>query len=195
MDATRSASLFAERMVIVEGISDAILVREFGRAWSAGDPAKQRFIDALTITVMGTKVGRWPLDLLASSGEEIVGRVAILTDTDSRGDASFIPPVWITDRDREIVRGFYSPPTLEPSITTGNEAIVAVALAQLGISHTPPLTADDVDDIFRNRGRKRKAEFSLEVAAEVARRLSENELVVVPAHFREMFDYLYSDES
>lgn len=42
MDATRSASLFAERMLIVEGVTDAILVRQFGRIWAGEDPLKER---------------------------------------------------------------------------------------------------------------------------------------------------------
>ena len=95
MDATRSASLFAERMVIVEGITDAVLVREFGHAWARPNPEKQRFIDALTITVIGTKVGRWPVDLLATPDHEVVARVGILTDTDRRAGALFTPPAWI----------------------------------------------------------------------------------------------------
>jgi putative ATP-dependent endonuclease of the OLD family len=60
IDATRSASLFAERIRIVEGVTDAILFRQFGRAWARDDPLKSRVVDALTITVMGTRVGRWP---------------------------------------------------------------------------------------------------------------------------------------
>ena len=89
MDATRSAALFAERMVIVEGVTDAVLVRQFGRAWAADDAVKQAFVDSLTITVMGTRVGRWPVDLLATADHEIAGQLAILTDTDQReGDGT-----------------------------------------------------------------------------------------------------------
>ena len=43
MDATRSASLFAERMVLVEGVSDAVIVRQLGGVWAAGDPTKEGF--------------------------------------------------------------------------------------------------------------------------------------------------------
>jgi hypothetical protein len=53
--------------------------------------------------VMGTKVGRWPVDLLASPGEEIVSRLAVLTDTDKRDGEPVTPPVWITDRDSTAV--------------------------------------------------------------------------------------------
>lgn len=194
MDATRSASLFAESMVIVEGVTDSVLVRQFGRAWAAGHPLKQRFVDALTITVMGTKVGRWPVDLLAAPDHEVVGRVAILTDTDKRGGEPFTPPAWLTVRDPRIVQGFFSAPTLEPSITPGNEEAVTTALGALGIDVPPAITADAIDDIFRNTGSRRKGEFALELGAELSRRLDVEEQVTVPDHFREMFDYLYGAE-
>lgn len=194
LDATRSASLFAERMLIVEGVTDAVLVRQFGRAWAAGDRLKQRFVDALTITVVGTKVGRWPVDLLATPGHEIAGRVAILTDTDKRDGESFVPPAWIAAFDPAVVRGFYSAPTLEPSITPGNETAVAAALGALGIDVRTIVTAEVVDDIFRNGGRRRKGEFALELGAKLSARLDNGESVTVPVHLREMFDYLFSDE-
>ena len=57
MDATRSGSLFAERLVLVEGVTDAVVLRQLGAVWAGGDTLKQGFIDALTITVIGTKVG------------------------------------------------------------------------------------------------------------------------------------------
>jgi len=191
MDATRSASLFAGRMLLVEGVCDAVLVRQFGRAWAAGDPSRQGFIDALTITVMGTRVGRWPVDLLAVPGHEIAERIAILTDTDTRGDAQFTPPAWLTDRDPLVVRAFYSAPTLEPAITAGNEAAVSQALAAMRITVPLSITADAIDQIFQNAGKKRKGEFALFLGAELSRRLDTDDPVAVPAHFREMFEYLY----
>lgn len=194
MDATRSVSLFAERMLIVEGVTDAILVRQFGRAWAAGEPLKQRFLDALTITVMGTKVGRWPVDLLAAPDHEVVGRVAILTDTDKRNGESFTQPAWLSGRDPSIVQGFFCAPTLEPSITPGNMGAVTAALSVLGLDVPLAVTTDAVDEIFRSTGAHRKGEFALELGAELSRRLDAEEPVTVPDHFREMFDYLYSDE-
>jgi len=200
LDATRSASLFAERMLLVEGVSDAVLVRQFGRAWAAGDPYKQGLIDALTITVMGTKVGRWPVDLLATPGHEIVSRIAILTDTDTRGDAQFTPASWTTDRDPDIVQAFYSPPTLEPAITVGNEPIVSQILATMGFravagiaANGGNVTANDVDEIFQNAGRQRKGEFALLLGAELSRRMDVGEPVTVPPHFQQMFEYLFAN--
>ena len=56
------------------------------------------------------------------------------------------------------------------------------------------MTADAVDEIFRTTGQKRKAEFSLEFAAELSQRLSDDQPVTVPEHFRELFEFLYSED-
>jgi putative ATP-dependent endonuclease of OLD family len=45
LDASRSGALFADRVVLVEGITEAALVRAFGRAWASLDGAKFAFID------------------------------------------------------------------------------------------------------------------------------------------------------
>lgn len=191
IDATRSAALFAERMVIVEGVTDAVLVRQFGRAWAAGDAVKQAFVDSLTVTVMGTKVGRWPVDLLAASDNQIVGRLAILTDTDQR-DGSFTEPSWMSDQDEGVVRSFFSQPTLEPSVTPGNIEAVTAALGNLGVDLGAPITSQAIDDYFRNTGRRRKGEFALELGAELSRRLDDGQPISVPAHFSDMFDFLFA---
>jgi putative ATP-dependent endonuclease of OLD family len=190
MDATRSASLFAGQILLVEGVSDSVLVRQFGRAWAAGDPRRQAFVDALTITVIGTKVGRWPVDLLAAPGYEVASRIAILTDTDTR-EGEFTQPSWITDRDPLVVRAFYSAPTLEPAITAGNEAAVGQVLDVMGIGPSVNVTAGAVDHIFQNAGRKRKGEFALQFAAELSKQLDYGEPVSIPVHFQEMFEYLH----
>jgi putative ATP-dependent endonuclease of OLD family len=191
MDATRSASLFAEHVILVEGVTDAVLVRQFGRVWAGDEADKQRFIDALTIVILGTKVGRWPVDLLACPGHEIVGRMAIVTDTDTRGPTPFSPPSWNTSNDANRVRGFFSSPTLEPAVTAGNEAAVESALVALG--NTPPdaLNAEVIDDLFRTSLQRRKGEFALHLAAEINDRLDHEEPVVVPDYLAEMFDFLY----
>ncbi len=192
MDATRSASLFAERIILVEGVTDALLLREFGAVWAGGDELKEGFIDALTITVMGTKVGRWPVDLLATSAHEIVQRVAILRDTDTRTGPPPAPPTWITSRD-PIVRAFQSHPTLEPSLTEGNEDAVTAALNALGIPVPTSVDPAAVDTLFNDTHRKRKAEFALELADQFALRLARSDSVVLPAHIEALFEFLYTD--
>ena len=192
MDATRSGSLFAERAVLVEGVTDAVIVRQLGVVWAGDDQFKRAFIDALTLTVMGTKVGEWPVDLLATRGHEIVQRIAILRDSDTRGAPPPELPEWITSRD-PVVRAFVSHPTLEPSLVEFNEEAIVAALAAMGLNPRAPVTAQLVDEGFQaDRHKRRKGEFALEVAGEFAKRHTNGQPVYVPAHIQEMFDFLYS---
>lgn len=190
MDATRSASLFAERAVLVEGVTDAIILRQLGSVWAEGDPDKQGFVDALTITVIGTTVGPWCVDLLATPDNEIVRQLAILRDSDTRGGPPPALPHWITSRD-PTVRAFISEPTLEPSLVSGNEEAVTSALQAMGV-RLDPVNPDTVDDAFGSEpNRRRKGEFALELAAVLAGRQSEGQAVRVPDHIRALFDFLY----
>jgi putative ATP-dependent endonuclease of OLD family len=192
MDATRSAALFAQRMVLVEGVSDAVLLRQFGAVWADGHPAKEGFIDALTITVVGWRIGRWPVDLLATPGHEIVERLAVFTDTDVRPGDPPAPPAWMERP--PYVRAFRSHPTLEPAVTTGNESAVAAALDAMGVAPPGPILSSSIDELFRDGAKKRKAEYSLELAAALEARRDAGESVVVPHHIKDMFDFLYLDE-
>ena len=199
MDATRSGALFAERAVLVEGVTDAVVLRQLGAVWAGDDELKRGFIDALTITVMGTKVGEWPVDLLATPGHEIVQRIAILRDSDTRGGPPPALPEWITSRD-PVVRAFVSHPTLEPTLVASNEEAIVAAFAAMNA--IPPgsviadwinsMTAGWIDTLFQHdQWRKRKGEFALEVAAAFAARQAAGQPVHVPAHIEELFDFLY----
>ena len=193
MDATRSGSLFAERLVLVEGVTDAVVLRQLGAVWAGGDTLKQGFIDALTITVIGTKVGSWPVELLATPGHEIVRQLAILRDSDTRGAPPPALPTWITSR-APVVKAFVSHPTLEPSLVESNEDAVAAALATMGITLTAGVSADSVDAAFRSDTyKKRKGEFALELAGEFAARHAAGQPVHVPQHIRELFEFLYTE--
>ena len=194
MDATRSGSLFAERLVLVEGVTDAVVLRQLGAVWADGDTLKQGFIDALTITVIGTKVGSWPVELLATKGHEIVRRLAILRDSDTRGKPPPALPTWITSRD-PVVKAFVSHPTLEPSLVESNEDAVTAALATMGITLTAGVSADSVDAAFSDTYQKRKGEFALLLAGEFATRHAGEQPVHVPQHIQELLEFLYSEPS
>ena len=71
LDVTRSAALFAPLSVVVEGITDALLLRAFGYVWAADEPRKSRFIDSLTITIAGSRIGDWIPRLLATREYEL----------------------------------------------------------------------------------------------------------------------------
>lgn len=196
MDASRSGSLFAERLVLVEGITEAALLRAFGRAWADGDRAKLAFIDALAIVPIGNRIGEWPVHLLAEPGYELAAQVAVLSDTDKRpedpGDPmpGPTPPVWQQTFDTsEHVEWFWSKPTLEPTLVAGNETIVTEAMKRIGkdLGETPTLR--NVDAFFAKKSNRRfKGEFAFELAA-LADESQTN--LVVPAQLRELFDWLW----
>lgn len=87
LDATRSAALFAERLLLVEGVTEAAVVREFGWVWAGDDMDKQAFIDALSIVPMGTKVGPWAVRLLATKNHELCSRIAWASRCAARSDS------------------------------------------------------------------------------------------------------------
>jgi putative ATP-dependent endonuclease of the OLD family len=207
LDTTRSAALFAERLVLVEGVPDAALLRQFGRAWAGEDPAKSAFVEALTIVVIGTKVGPWAVRLLATRGHECAAKVAILRDSDQPVDELPREPAWLADHDRDVVGFFASHPTLEPAITLKNESAIGDVLTKLGKPLNNPITLGSVHAHFRGVAKtsdsgatqpagpaaKLKAEFAMLLADELRRRLDEGEPVHVPDYMTDLLDFLYAE--
>jgi putative ATP-dependent endonuclease of OLD family len=193
LDASRSGALFAERVVLVEGITEAALLRAFGRAWAAGDATKFAFIDALSIVPLGNKVGEWPVRLLAHPGWELSNQVAVLSDTDNRADPlpPPNPPSWqakFTEPNRFQV--FWSRPTLEPTLVENNETLVDTALGLIGQSVAGTLTARSVDDLFQtDPAKKAKGEFAFELAAIVD---ADPASAHVPEQLAALFDWLWA---
>ncbi|HSH62479.1 MAG TPA: AAA family ATPase [Acidimicrobiales bacterium] len=191
-DAMRTASLFASRLALVEGVTDALLLRQFGLAWAGTDVVKRDFIDALTIVPMGSKVGEWSVQLLATPGFELAIRVAILRDTDDRSGGVPTEPGWMAAYSSETVQCFLNHPTLEPAITPGNESLVAEALSSVGLTATDPVTSVTIDALFRtNAGRERKGEFAFALAGIMAAALADGAPSAVPEHIDAFFTYLY----
>ncbi len=190
LDASRSASLFASRVLVVEGVTEAALLRMLGRAWAGADARKGGFVDALAIVPVGHKVGEWPIRLLATPGFELVTRVAALADTDLRGDPvpAPTPPAWHARLDSESAQFFWSRPTLEPTLVTSNEDLIAIALADIGRAQSEPVTVALVDELFSGTAKSQKGEFALAVARVVEDNL---DTVTVPGHIVDMFNWLY----
>jgi putative ATP-dependent endonuclease of OLD family len=206
MDASRSAALFAEYLVVVEGVTEAAILRDFGRAWAGDDPAKRSFIEALSIMYVGTKVGAWTSRFLATQGHEICTRLAVLRDSDKPFDQEYAPPTWLNRHDPAVVQAFISHPTLEPSITAGNEDLIAAALADIDADPLPdPLTPEVVHELFRSARKANgvipvtaagphagdKAAFADALAVRIADAIEEGQPVHVPDHLRRLFDFLY----
>lgn len=205
LDASRSAALFADRVALVEGVTDAAVVREFGWVWAGSDADKQAFVDALSIVAMGTKVGAWPLQLLATRDHELCSRVGVLRDSDAAFTASPVPPQWINEHDPDVAQVFLSHPTLEPSVTVGNEELIKAVLAELELDPPDRITAEFVHKTFRSAkkktatadavpagpGARRKGEFALGLAEHLAAAREAGDPVTVPPHLRALFEFLY----
>ena len=204
LDANRSAALFAERLLLVEGVTEAALVREFGWVWAGLDQDKQAFIDALSVVPMMTKVGPWAVRLLATRGHELCRRIAVLRDSDLDFAATPVPPAWAAAHDPDVVLVEHCHPTLEPQLTTGNEDLVATALTDLGLHPQDTVDALTVHKIFRGEhkesglsvaagpGASRKGEFALAVAGRLRdARLKGSPAVQVPGPLRQVFEFLY----
>ena len=189
LDVARSASLFGDRVVLTEGITDALLVRAFGRVWAGEDPVRLRFIEALTITVVGCAIGEWLPKLLSSPETLIANRLAVLRDSDGHN-----LPDWIVHRQSDHFQAFTSDPTLEPAIVPGNEALVAEALRALNTSGPwddgSDATRADVESWVAGKGKRLKAAFASGVADLVA---AAPDRVTVPPHFVDLLDFCFED--
>src|SRR5699024_1547318 len=154
LDASRSASLFANRVLLVEGVTEAAVLRELGWAWAGDDEEMQAFVDALSIIPMGTKVGPWAVRLLATKDHELCARVAVLRDSDMESDEEPTQPSWASDHDPDVLLVQHSHPTLEPQLTEFNEGHVKQALGDIGIDVPDDVTPAQVHEIFRGKHKR-----------------------------------------
>lgn len=187
LDVNRSASLFAARSVLVEGITDAIVLRAVARVWAVDDRIRRRFVDALTISVVSSRIGQWLPDLLTRNGEEIVEKLAILRDSDGK-----LPPKWVMNRQSEYFRVFYSKPTLEPSLTPRNESTVRSVLKTV-VDKDVDIPADAdlkawVTTWFKNQGKGMKTRFA-DAFAKACRDNPDD--IEVPSHLGELLDFVW----
>ena len=188
LDVNRSAALFADRLVLVEGVTDAIVLRAIARAWAGGDRVRRRFVDALTITVVGSRIGAWMPELLTREGNEISTRLAVLRDSDGKAT-----PRWVTSRASAHFGFFLSDPTLEPSLVPGNEDIIRRVFDAMRVTSLPwndgeEPTSDNVKAWFADKGKRWKAKFADHFS-------SQAELdplsVTVPAHMQLLLDFVW----
>ncbi|MGW5924270.1 ATP-dependent nuclease [Nocardia fluminea] len=205
LDASRSAALFAERVLLVEGVTEAAVVRELGWVWAKQDTDRQAFVDALSIVPMGTKVGAWAVRLLATKNHELCRRIAVLRDSDLRFEETPTQPDWAREHDPDRVLIAHSHPTLEPELTLGNEILIGHALAELQIDLPSPITAETIHELFRSAktpkngtpipagpAARRKGEFALALAGVVRDTRRRGDPVTVPRPIAEVLDFLYA---
>jgi putative ATP-dependent endonuclease of OLD family len=206
LDASRSAGLFAPRLAVVEGPTDAAVLRAFAQVWANTDENRIAFADALTIVVVGAQTGGWPVLLLARAGFELVERLAVLCDSDAKPGPRGGPwmPWWVSDPDiSSIARPFPSVPTLEPSLVEGNEALVMEALGELDYDPFGEYSNDTsltwiVTTYFKDGGggRRRKAAFAHALISRIEDLIEAGaaDTVAVPKHISALLDYLYHGE-
>ncbi len=200
LDATRSAALFSERVVLVEGITDAAVVRALAVRWAGDDVVRLAAVEALSIVAMGTRVGPWPVSFLATPGYELVRRLVVLTDSDVAPGEEFSPPAWMTQLDGSRVHIAVSEPTLEPAVTLGNERLVEQALSDIDIEVPETVDVATVHELFKSRrvrdrvvvqdagpANARKADFALALANAVRR--AAPDAVTVPQHIDAMLRF------
>ncbi len=193
LDASRSASMFADRVVLVEGVTDAAVVRAFARVWAGGDRIKRRFADALTITVVGSRVGPWLYRLLVDPDHPISTRLAVLSDSDGKPTPKWVAPA-IAMSDGRF--GFFiSEPTLEPSLVDGNETMFRELFDQKSSKSRPwpgggcP-SRSNVREFFKERGRSSKAAFSDDVVNYCATHPSD---VTIPDQIGCLLDFCWEE--
>lgn len=205
LDASRSASLFAERVLLVEGVTEAAVLRELGWAWAGDDLDRQAFVDALSIVPMGTKVGPWAVRLLATRDHELCSRLAVLRDSDLDFDTAPTQPSWAPDHDPEVLLVEHSHPTLEPQLTSGNESLIGGALTEVGLEVPDLVTPEVIRDIFRSKhkengatvpagpGARRKGEFAEALAGRLRDARYDGTIEVhVPDPIVRIFEFLYA---
>ena len=205
LDASRSAALFAERLLLVEGVTEAAVIRELGWVWASGDVDKQTFVDALSIVPMGTKVGPWAVRLLATKGHELCRRIAVLRDSDLPFGDTPKPPSWADEHDPEVVLIEHSHPTLEPELTKGNEELIGEALKEINVSPPAQIDPMSIHRLFSSARRpenspptpagpaaSRKGEFAIAFAEMVRNARINKTPVVVPAPISRVLDFLYA---
>ncbi len=189
LDVSRSASIFTDRVVLVEGITDAIVLRAMARIWAADDRIKRKFVESLTITVVGSRIGDWIPQLLTNVAAPIASRLAVLSDSDDKPLSSRLSDAMQASGGR--FRVFLSHQSLEPSLVPGNttmfEGVFKTAKSRPWPKDGEP-TEDNVWEYFKNAGRRNKALFADRVAAWCAR---EPDNTSVPQHMRDLLDFVW----
>lgn len=191
LDVSRSASIFSDRVVLVEGPTDAAVLRAFARVWAGTDRLRCRFIDSLTITVVGSRVGPWLYRLLANPDHPIASKLAVLSDSDGEPVPKWVPVA--TAKSLGRLQVFHSNPTLEPSLLAGNVEMFK-ALFGHKVEKSRPWkdgeepTAAGVAKFFGSNGRSKKASFADEVVSYCAEHPNG---VTVPSHMVAMLDFVW----
>jgi putative ATP-dependent endonuclease of OLD family len=139
LTATRSAMLFSPRVVLVEGIAEALVLPPMADAlFPAGSMERARFVGTVLVPIDGVDFTPYLKVLLTASGGRRIGqRVAVITDADTQNPhrtgaariaqlTALIAALGATGH----AAVFSAPTTLEPELLiAGNDAAVWTAWA------------------------------------------------------------------
>ena len=139
LNATRSAMLFSPRVMLVEGIAEALVLPPMADTlFPAGSIERARFVGTVLVPIDGVDFAPYLRVLLTASGGQRIGqRIAVVTDADAqnphRPGASRITEL------TQLIEGlgasghaavFAGPTTLEPELlAAGNDDAVWAAWA------------------------------------------------------------------
>jgi putative ATP-dependent endonuclease of the OLD family len=139
LNATRSAMLFSPRVILAEGIAEALVLPPMADAlFPAGSAERARFIGTVLVPIDGVDFVPYLQVLLsADNGRRIGQRVAVITDADTQnpqrtGEARITElATLITELGAPgHAAVFAAPTTLEPELlTAGNDAAIWAAWA------------------------------------------------------------------
>jgi putative ATP-dependent endonuclease of OLD family len=210
LDATRSTLLFGQRVLLVEGITEAILLPEFARLTLTNDRL-QRFHGTALIPIGGVDFGPYLRVLLSAdpeSGHRIARRVAVVTDGDSGsgGEKSAatrvreLEALIASNSAQTLARVFRNEFTLEPEILRAggpNRDLLKTAWkeqrprawaddwAAVG-DGSPDAQARALNDLLANKKDEiRKGDLAQALLAEAAARPDDAPPLAVPAYFRD----------
>ena len=85
------------------------------------------------------------------------------------------------------MRPFISHPTLEPSLTEGNESVIGSVLDDIDVAMTEAISVQSIDELFK-ADRSIKGSFAAALALRLEDPLTQ---FSVPKHIRNLFDFLY----
>ncbi len=154
LNATRSAMLFSPRVMLVEGIAEAlVLPRMANTLFPAGSIERARFVGTVLVPIDGVDFAPYlRVLLITADGRRIGQRVAVITDADAQNPHRSGAPriAEITELIAKLDASkhaavFSAPTTLEPELLiAGNDAAVwtAWAVQQPGAWVTAKATVD-----------------------------------------------------
>ncbi|MBQ1091364.1 ATP-dependent endonuclease [Streptomyces sp. B93] len=218
LDATRNTLLFGQRVLLVEGIAEAILLPEFARLTLTGERL-QRFHGTALVPIGGVDFEPYLRVLLyrdRESGHRIARRVAVITDGDAgSGETTGEKAAETRIRDlqalitstgaQDLARVFRNEFTLEPEIVRAggpNRDLLMAAWKE----QRPQVWADDwasvgdgspdaqaralSDLLAKKKSKIRKGDLAQALLAEAAARPDDAPPLVVPGYLRDALQWI-----